>query len=122
MPADEYLAHRMFSAVNAFERALGRKLTLAQLGERVAAEEVGREAPYAPSVVARWVRGEQEPGTRGQWVALARALQVDPGWLAFGPESAAPAPAGYVELPRAKAGGGGTRVRSADYAEKKRRA
>lgn len=81
---DSGLARRMFEAVNHLERTLGRKVTLAEIGQLVAGAQHGRDDDYAPSVVARWIKGTQEPRSREQWAALATALRVDPGWLAFG--------------------------------------
>lgn len=94
--ADPGLAYRFFIAKNQLERRLGRDVTFAELGELVAKSQ-GRDEPYAVSVARRWLRAEQEPSTRELWIALARALGVDVGWLAFGAASAAPAPEGYIE-------------------------
>jgi len=91
---DADLARRMFVARHYREGQLGRALTLSDISRAVSAS-LKREEPYDPSVIARWLKGTQEPRTRPQWVALARALAVDVGWLAFGLESAAPAPATY---------------------------
>lgn len=74
----------MFAALNHLERETGTRVTFAALGALVAAMEPGREEDYSASVVARWIKAEQEPKTREGWLALARALRVDPGWLAFG--------------------------------------
>lgn len=81
---DSALARRMFAALNAFEERRGSRVTLAVLGELVADAMPGRETPYAASVAARWVKGEQDPGSRDQWLALAGVLGVDPGWLTYG--------------------------------------
>jgi hypothetical protein len=82
MPADDELARRMFQALNGLERRRGRPVTLQQLGEEVGTA-LGRE-PFAPSVVGRWVNAKQGPRERVVWIALARVLEVEPGWLAFG--------------------------------------
>lgn len=82
--ADIDLARRMFEARNHLERELGKRVTFAELGELVAAAQPDRDEGYSASVVARWIKAEQEPQTRGGWLALARGLRVDPGWLAFG--------------------------------------
>lgn len=91
MSTDEALAKRMFLARNRLEAAFGRGVAVREIGETVSAA-LRRGEAYDPSVVNRWLKGEQEPKTRAQWVALARALAVDPGWLAFGPDSFAPMP------------------------------
>lgn len=91
MSVDAELAGRMFRARHHREGESGRKLVLREISADVSST-LGREEPYDPSVVARWLKAEQEPKTRAQWIALARALDVDVGWLAFGPDSAAPAP------------------------------
>lgn len=83
------LAERMFRARHHREGIVGRKVPLREISADVSAL-LGLDSDYAPSVVARWVGGHQEPGTREQWVALATALSVDVGWLAFGDASAAP--------------------------------
>lgn len=88
--ADSELARRMFAATNRLEQAFGRPVTFEEIGARVAQNEDGREKPYAASVVARWIKSTQEPRYRSQQRAIARALGVDPGWLWFGDESAAP--------------------------------
>lgn len=95
---DEALAARMFAAKNHLERLRHRDVTLAELGELVA-QQLGRQKAFDPSVVARWIKGRQDPDTRDAWLALAETLQVDPGWLAFGDASSAPAPEGFVAAP-----------------------
>lgn len=89
MPRDKRLAARMFEARHRREGQLGHKLVLREIAESVSVG-LGRREPYDPSVIARWLNGQQEPKTRRQWVALADALAVDVGWLAFGEASGAP--------------------------------
>jgi hypothetical protein len=79
----------MFTAVHHREGLLGHKLVLREISAGVS-RLLEREADYDPSVVARWLKAQQEPKTRAQWVALATVLDVDVGWLAFGDASAAP--------------------------------
>lgn len=88
---DEGLTARMFRAQHHREGQLGHKLVLREIGEAVA-RELGRSEPLAPSVIARWLNGSQEPKGIAEWAALAKTFQVDPGWLAFGEDSAAPDP------------------------------
>lgn len=87
MTEAEARAARMFDALNDLERRERRKLTLAELGARVAVAE-GRAEPYAPSVVRRWLKGLAEPSSIALWRAIGAVLGVDPAALAFG----APAP------------------------------
>lgn len=82
--ADKDLANRVFAAINALEQKLKRRLTLAELGERVGNARGDKAKAPAPSVVARWSKGQQTPRTREDWSAFAAALEVDPGWLTFG--------------------------------------
>lgn len=79
----------MFAAFNHLERTAGRPVTLEEFGTLVATSEAEREAPYAASVAARWVKATQEPRYRSQQLAIAKALGVDPGWLWFGDDCAA---------------------------------
>jgi hypothetical protein len=81
--ADTQLAHRVFAAINALEQKLKRRITLAELGERVA-KFLGEDKATDASVVARWAKGKQTPRSREGWAAFAAALEVDPGWLTFG--------------------------------------
>jgi transcriptional regulator with XRE-family HTH domain len=60
----------------AFAEAVGK-----QLGKRT----VGKVT------ISRWERGDTVP-TLESLLAIARASRVDPGWLAFGNNSRAPAP------------------------------
>ncbi len=89
MPVDKGLAARMFQAQHHREGQLGHKLVLREIGEAVA-RAAGLDEPVAPSVVRRWLIAQQEPRGLAVWRALAAALGVDPGWLAFGDASAAP--------------------------------
>lgn len=91
MPDNE-LADRMFLARNHLERELRRSVTLDELGEMVAANLEGRDKAFAGSVVARWLKAQQEPDTRQQWAALAKTLRVDPGWLTYGTGRMEPEP------------------------------
>jgi hypothetical protein len=87
---DAQLAGRMFEATNRLELTERRKLTLDEIGARIADHEEGRDVPYSASVVRRWLAAEQEPRYRTLQLAIAKALGVDPGWLWFGQDSAAP--------------------------------
>ncbi len=97
----------MFQAQHHREGQLGHKLVLREIGEAVS-KAAGWDEPVAPSVVRRWLIGQQEPRDRAGWRALAEALAVDPGWLAFGEASGAtmipatPAPASDAHLKKSE--------------------
>jgi hypothetical protein len=67
----------------------GRELTQAELGETIG-KILERKEPLDQTTVSRWFSSTVPEAyvIRG----LAMALRVDPGWLAFGPDSLAPAP------------------------------
>jgi len=62
-------------------RSNGERLTTQEIGHRVG--RLLREEPIAPAMVQEWISGA-EPTTLRHLYALAAALEVDPGWLAFG--------------------------------------
>lgn len=64
-----------------------RRIPMRELGERVGAL-MGRK-PYDVKVVSRWLSAVQEP-ENAVYLALAQVFGVDPGWLVFGGECAAP--------------------------------
>jgi hypothetical protein len=66
----------------------GKQMQQAELGESVG--KILKRKPVTPSSVSRWFT-EAEPDLQ-VICAIARSLGVDPGWLAFGPDSQAPAP------------------------------
>lgn len=74
---------RMYRARAALEVREGRRLSLDEIGKRVAIAQ-GRGAAYANSVVRRWIEGMSEPENVIAWQSLAYALGVSPAWLAFG--------------------------------------
>lgn len=49
----------------------------------------------ASSTVSRWEADEKKPEDLDTVLGLAKTLKVDPGWLAFGELSSAPAPPNY---------------------------
>lgn len=90
---DAALAGRMFTAQLRAEQRAGRRYSLEEIGGAIAAR-AGREEPFAPSVVRRWLRGLAEPN-RETFQALAELFGVPVGWLAFGeagPGEATPPP------------------------------
>ena len=83
------LLERLFIARNLLERRLGRKVTHSDLGEAIARQL--RRAPFSAATVSQWLSGKQALSLQVT-LALAKLCGVDPGWLAFGEESRAPAP------------------------------
>lgn len=73
----------MYAARAALEAREQRRLTLEDLASRVATAQ-GLKVVYAPTVVRRWLEGMTEPASIDTWYALATALRVSAGWLAFG--------------------------------------
>lgn len=73
----------MFEARQDLEKAEGARLTLDEIGRRVAEEE-GKDDPYSAPVVQRWIEGQAHPRTMATWRALAAVLNVRLGWLANG--------------------------------------
>jgi hypothetical protein len=90
-------AARLLWAIQGLERReQKRKVENAEIGRRVA-EGLGRTPAYRSQTVGKWLEGS-EPSS--EVVAmLARVLDVDPGWLAFGSLSQAPAPKGWTAPP-----------------------
>lgn len=80
---DPAVARRMFEARQDLEKVEGARLTLDEIGKRVAAEE-GKSQPYAAPVVQRWIEGVSAPRSIATWRALASVLRVRLGWLANG--------------------------------------
>lgn len=85
------LGERIFLAHLELSYRLGRKVTLAEFGEMVAAQ-LGREAPFTAAAVSRWESGAQAPALP-IIEAIAAVTGSDPGWISHGSRSAAPPPA-----------------------------
>jgi transcriptional regulator with XRE-family HTH domain len=66
------------------------KLSQERLGVLVS-RELSKGAPVTAATVSRWESGDTVPSVT-TIAAIARVCGVDPGWLAFGAESAAPSP------------------------------
>jgi transcriptional regulator with XRE-family HTH domain len=66
------------------------KLSQERLGALVS-RELSKGAPVTAATVSRWESGDTVPSVT-TIAAIARVCGVDPGWLAFGAESAAPGP------------------------------
>jgi transcriptional regulator with XRE-family HTH domain len=74
------------------------KLSQERLGVLVS-RELSKGAPVTAATVSRWESGDTVPSVT-TIAGIARVCGVDPGWLAFGAESAAPSPRrGKVQLP-----------------------
>ena len=74
------------------------KLSQERLGALVS-RELSKGAPVTAATVSRWESGDTVPSVT-TIAAIARVCGVDPGWLAFGAESAAPSPRrGKPQLP-----------------------
>lgn len=84
------LANRIFLAHLELSYNLGRRVSLAELGQLVAAR-MGRSTPFSAAAVSRWQTGAQVPGL-DVIQAIGAVSGVDPGWLSHGERSAAPAP------------------------------
>ena len=68
----------------------GEKLSQERLGALVS-RELAKGAPITAATVSRWESGDAAPSV-ASLAAVARVCGVDPGWLAFGADSAAPGP------------------------------
>lgn len=84
---EETFHDRLFQAWSLWQGRHKRKLSQTELGEMVG--KAGGEA-VSQSTVSDWFK-TVVPSV-GVVEYLAKALEVDPGWLAFGPASEAPAP------------------------------
>ena len=74
------------------------KLSQERLGALIS-RELSKGAPVTAATVSRWESGDTVPSVT-TIAAIARVCGVDPGWLAFGAESAAPSPRrGKPEIP-----------------------
>lgn len=82
--ADAEVAARMFDARQALETRERARLTLEELGKRIATAQGRPDDPYAPAVVKRWLEGDAEPGSIATWRAIASVFGVRVGWLAAG--------------------------------------
>ena len=84
------LAQRIFLAHLELSYRLGRKVTLAELGELVA-RQMERQTPFKAGAVSRWENGSQMPSPE-VIEAIAAVTHTDPGWISHGDKSAAPSP------------------------------
>lgn len=86
------LSARLFTAWYLLQARTGGAKTQDWLAEEVS-KELGLEPQeyLTQSLMSRYLRGSTTPPV-GTIAAIAKVLGVDPGWLAFGPASQAPAP------------------------------
>lgn len=80
---------RLRSAVRRFDEAHDVDVSQSEIAEMAA--RIADEIPKRSSSVSAWFRGKSLPAMT-TLVGLAKALEVDPGWLAFGELSQAPGP------------------------------
>lgn len=81
---------RMFRAFTLLRLRRGGDLSQTWLAEELA-RVMGKPEPFSQGAISRYMHG-QIPGELDTILGLAKVLGVDPGWLAFGDESEAPAP------------------------------
>ena len=84
---------RLFRAWHLLQIRKGGGATQEWLGKRVG--RILGEAEVSQSAVSRWFKGAT-PDLE-TIAAIAKALDVDPGWLAFGEDSQAPSPGDQVK-------------------------
>ena len=90
MPLTATLSQRIFTAHLELNHQVGRKVTLAELGEMIA-RQMGRQTPFTAAAVSRWESGQQVPAPE-VIEAIGAITRVDPGWISHGARSAAPPP------------------------------
>lgn len=73
---------RMYAARAALEQREEKRVSLDEIGRRVALA-LRRAQPFANTVVRKWIEGMSEPENVMTWLALAYVFGVSPSWLAF---------------------------------------
>jgi transcriptional regulator with XRE-family HTH domain len=89
-PTEMTLGERILLARFEASALRSEKLSQERLGVLVS-RELSKGAPVTAATVSRWESGDTVPSI-ATLAAVARVCGVDPGWLAFGAESAAPSP------------------------------
>ena len=89
MTSSDGFKQRYFEATLEFGRVKGRAPTPEEMIKYVT-NELRRADEFSPSSASRWKNGEM-PNVP-TIAAIAKYFYVDPGWLAFGELSMAPAP------------------------------
>ena len=90
---EQGFSSRLFRAWHFLQLRKGGGATQEWLGRRVG-KMLGEEE-ISQSAVSRWFRGSV-PDLE-TIAAMAKALEVDPGWLAFGEASQAPSPEDQIK-------------------------
>jgi transcriptional regulator with XRE-family HTH domain len=90
-PMAETFRDRLFRAWQLLQVRQQGILSQAWLGAEVG-RELGAAEPVTQSTISKWMSGASAPQDTDTMVALAKVLEVDPGWLTFGAASKAPAP------------------------------
>jgi transcriptional regulator with XRE-family HTH domain len=75
---------------------IGVRVTFVDLADRVTRAHGTRQ--FTAGQVSEYQKASVMPPIEVVW-AYAKATGVDPGWLAFGTDSAAPAPSGFSGVP-----------------------
>lgn len=89
-PPETSLGERILIARFEASALRSEKLSQERLGGLVS-RDLSKGAPVTAATVSRWESGDTVPSVT-TLAAIARVCGVDPGWLAFGAESAAPGP------------------------------
>lgn len=89
-PPEMSLGERILLARFEASALRSEKLSQERLGVLVS-RELSKGAPVTAATVSRWESGDTVPSV-ATVAAVARVCGVDPGWLAFGAECAAPSP------------------------------
>lgn len=100
---DTGFAQRLFRSWYLFQLKKGGTATQSWLGAQVG-RKVAPRVSISQSAVSRWMKGSR-PDLE-VIAAIAETLNVDPGWLAFGELSAAPAPEDPFRVKMRPANGG----------------
>lgn len=87
--AGDTLGARIFIAHQRLNRILGRHVSNAEFG-RIIGEKL-RNKSYSSASVGEWEKDESKPDIATVGI-IAEICDVDPGWLAYGKSSKAPAP------------------------------
>lgn len=83
-PPHAAFAKRLFTALKRWELKTGRELSQ---------EDLAKLVDKSDSTVSNWFLGKSLPG-HGQLLALGKALDANPGWLAFGDQAVITNPEG----------------------------
>lgn len=88
MALAERMGERILQSISHLGALEIARITNVEIGIRVA-NELELDAPIPGPTVGRWINGSNVPSL-DTLAALARVLNVDPGWLVFGDLSGAP--------------------------------